>query len=98
MGRNSYKPWDKRFWAVTPTEGKPFTVETTEGATWAMKALRAAGPEGLRPTDGASGRFALLIGKLRDLGIQIEDLPDDDETGRPGFRLVSEVAPVEVAR
>lgn len=94
MGRHTYKPWDRRSWAVTPAEDAPFTVETTEGATWALRALIAAGPEGLHPTDGASGRFALLIGKLRDLGLQIEDLPADEETGRAGFRLAGKVEPV----
>ncbi|MFP5481149.1 MAG: hypothetical protein ACLGIE_15900 [Alphaproteobacteria bacterium] len=58
----------------------------------------SAGPEGLRPTDGASGRFAMLIGKLRDLGLQIDNLPAGDEIGRPGFRLTCIVEPSEVPR
>lgn len=93
MGRHTYKPWDRRSWAVTLAEGAPFTVETTEGATWALRALIAAGREGLQPNDGAVGRFAMLIGKLRDLGLQIEDLPPGDKDGRPGFRLSCRVEP-----
>ncbi|MFC3086540.1 winged helix domain-containing protein [Tabrizicola soli] len=89
MGRHS--TWDRRSWTVTPAEGATFTVATSEGATWALRALIAAGPAGLRPTDGASGRFCLLIGKLRDLGLSIEDLPAEDEGGRAGFRLVCQV-------
>lgn len=91
MGRNS--TWDRRSWTVTPAEGATFSVATSEGATWALRALIAAGHEGLRPTDGASGRFGPLIGKLRDLGLSIEDLPEDGETGRPGFRLACHVEP-----
>lgn len=85
MGRHS--TWDRRRWVISPADGDPVTINTEGGITWALKALLAAGPEGLRPTDGASGRFAMLIGKLRDLGLQIEDLAADDEVGRPGFRL-----------
>ena len=98
MGRHTYKPWDRRSWAVTPAEGNPFTITTEGGATWAVKALIVAGSEGLRPTDGHSGKFAGLVGKLRDLGLQIEDLDADEQTGRPGFRLAVEVATVEVHR
>jgi hypothetical protein len=98
MGQHKHKAWDRRCWVVAPPEGEAFTIETTESSTWALRALRAAGMEGLHPTDGASGRFAMLIAKLRDLGIQIEDLQADDETGRPGFLLVSKVAPIEVTR
>lgn len=94
MGQQKHKTWDRRSWVVTPPEGEAFPVETTEGVTWALRALRAAGPEGLRPIDGASGRFAMLIARLRDLGVQIEDLPADDGTGRLGFRLVCKVEPV----
>jgi hypothetical protein len=93
MGRHTYKPWDRRSWTVTTAEGEPFTITTSEGATWALRALIAAGPEGLRPTDGASGRFGMLIGKLRDLGLQIEALPPEDEGERPGFRLAERVEP-----
>lgn len=96
MGRHS--TWDRRRWIITPADGEPFTITTSEGATWALRALISAGPEGLRPTDGASGRFAMLIGKLRDLCLQIEDLDADVLTGRRGFRLASEVVPVEVPR
>ena len=98
MGQHKHKPWDKRSWTVTPADAEPFTITTSEGATWALRALIAARSDGLRPTDGNSGRFTGLIDKLRDLGLQIEDLPDDSDTGRPGLRLVCEVAPVEVSR
>lgn len=93
MGRHAYKPWDRRSWAVSPADGEAFNITTSEGATWALRALIAAGPEGLQPTDGAVGRFAMLIGKLRDLGLQIEDLPPGDKDGRPGFRLSCRVEP-----
>lgn len=91
MGRIT--TWDRRRWVITPASGDAFTITTSEGATWALRALIAAGPEGLRPTDGACGRFAALVAKLRDLEIQIEDLPSDDETGRPGFWLACGVLP-----
>jgi hypothetical protein len=91
MGR--YKPWDCCTWVVTPASGDPFNITTTEGATWALRALIAAGPEGLRPTDGASARFAHLIGKLRDLGLSIADLPAEEDGGRAGFRLSDQVGP-----
>lgn len=91
MGRHS--TWDRKHWVATPAGGEPFQTETNGGITWALKALLAAGPEGLRPTDGASGRFAMLIGKLRDLGFQIDDLDADEATGRPGFRLGFRVEP-----
>ena len=94
MGQHKHKPWDKRSWTVTPADGEPFTVTTSEGATWALRALIAAGPEGLHPTDGASGRFTLLIGKLRELGLQIEDLRTQEANGRAGFRLACKVEPV----
>jgi hypothetical protein len=97
MGHHKHRTWDRRSSVVTPPEGEGFSIETTEGATWALRALRAVGPESLRPTDGASGRFAMLIARLRDLGAQIEDLPADVETGRPGFRLVCKVEPAEVS-
>lgn len=92
MAQHKHKPWDRRSWTVTPAQGEPFTVATSEGATWALRALISAGHEGLRPTDGSAGRFAMLIGKLRELGLSIEDLPAEDEGGRAGFRLVSRVA------
>lgn len=91
MAEHKHKPWDRRSWTVTPGKGEPFTITTSEGATWALRTLISAGPEGLQPTDGASGRFAMLIGKLRDLGLSIEDLPAEDEDGRAGFRLVCQV-------
>lgn len=93
MAHHKHKPWDRRSWAVTPVEGRPFTIETTEGATWALRALISAGAEGLRPTDGHSGKFAGQVGKLRDLGLLIEDLDEDEQTGRPGFRLACKVIP-----
>ena len=84
--------WDRRSWTVTTTGGEPFVIQTDGGATWALRALIAAGPKGLHPTDGASGRFATLVGKLRDLGVSVEGLPLGDESGRPGFRLDCHVA------
>ncbi|WP_374646661.1 hypothetical protein [Tabrizicola sp.] len=91
MAQHKHKSWDRRSWTVTPAQGEPFTVATSEGATWALRALISAGHEGLRPTDGASGRFCLLIGKLRDLGMSIDDLPAEDEDGRAGFKLACKV-------
>lgn len=88
------KPWDKRAWTVKPDQGDPFTIETIEGATWALRALIAAGSQGLRPTDGAEGRFARHVEMLRNLGIEIEDLPSDGEGGRAGFRLSCNVEPL----
>jgi hypothetical protein len=90
MGRLS--TWDRKRWLVTPANGEPFTIDTDSGVTWALRALIATGPEGLRPTDGASGRFAHLIGKLRDLGLSIDDLPTE-EGERPGFRLDGKAEP-----
>lgn len=93
MAHQKHKPWDRRSWVITPAKGDPIIIETTEGATWALRALISAGAEGLRPTDGHSGKFAGLVGKLRDLGLQIDDLPADEDTGLPGFRLSCRVAP-----
>lgn len=84
------KAWDKRSWRVTCPGRKPFTATTTEGATWALRALIAAGQEGLYPTDGAEGRYGLLVGRLRGLGIDIEDI-QSAEHGRSGFALVCQV-------
>ncbi len=88
------KPWDKRARTVKPAQGDPFITETTGGATWALRALIAAGSDGLRPTDGAEGRFARHIDTLRSLGIEIEELPSDGEGGRVGFRLSCNVEPL----
>lgn len=87
------KAWDKRSWRVTCPGRKPFTTVTSEGATWALRALMAAGQKGLYPTDGAEGRFGLLVGHLRGLGIEIEAL-QSDEHGRRGFVLACQVAAV----
>lgn len=84
MGRPT--TWDRCAWVVTPASGERFHIETEGGATWALRALIAAGSEGLRPTDGATNRFGHLIERLRGLGVRIEDLPPD-EVERPGFRL-----------
>lgn len=91
MGRHTYKPWDRRSWVITTANGDPFNVETIEGVTWALRALISAGAEGLRPTDGHSGKFAGQVAKLRDLGLQIEDLEADEQTARPGYRLACKV-------
>lgn len=90
MGRQT---WDRRCWTVTPAAGEPFNIETEGGATWALRALIAAGSDGTQPTDGASGRFAMLVGKLRDFGLQIEDRPVGGVVERPGFRLACSVEP-----
>lgn len=90
MGRPAQ--WDRRAWAITRHGEPSTTIETAGGETWALRALISAGSEGLRPADGATDRFGLLIGRLRALGVRIEDLPPDDR-GRHGFRLGSTVKP-----
>lgn len=84
------KAWDKRLWQVTCPGREPLAITTTEGATWALRSLIAAGQEGLRPIDGAGGRFGLLIARLRRLGVEIRDM-EADELGRGGFILACQV-------
>ena len=81
-----YQTWDRCAWSLTTPGGGTVTITTSGGATWALRALIAAKDEGLRPTDGATGRFTYLIEQLRALGVQIADLPQDDQ-GRAGFAL-----------
>jgi hypothetical protein len=84
MGRPAQ--WDRRAWVISGHGEPSTTIETAGGETWALRALISAGPEGLRPTDGATNRFGFLIERLRALGVRIDDLPPD-EAERPGFRL-----------
>jgi hypothetical protein len=91
MGR--HQTWDRRAWSISLAQDEPFTIETTGGATWALRALIAAGSEGLRPTDSSTGRFAFLIGQLRELGLEIDDLAPDEEAARIGFVLACLVEP-----
>jgi hypothetical protein len=68
MGQQMHRPCYKRSWTVTPADSEPFTIATSEGATWALRALIAVGSECLRPTDRNSGRLAMLIGSFATLG------------------------------
>jgi hypothetical protein len=88
MGRQH--TWDRQGWAVTTHGGETLTITTRGGATWALRALSAAGQDGLRTTDGASGRFSLLVDQLRGLGVLVKDLPPDSQ-GLLGFALVCSI-------
>lgn len=82
--------FDRARWTVQTGAGDPLNIETTNGATWALRTLIAAGDGGLRPIDTGGGRWALLVDRLRDLGVPVEDLPEDDD-GRRGYRLAATV-------
>ncbi|MBL4928915.1 winged helix domain-containing protein [Fuscibacter oryzae] len=84
--------WDRVIWTQISTDGTIGKFTTTAGETWALRALIAAGNEGLRPTDGAEGRFALLVEKLRALGVQIDSTSQAAGANvRTGFRLMGTV-------
>lgn len=82
--------FDRASWLVQAADGEPFPLETTHGTTWALRALVAAGAEGLHPIDTSGGRWAHLIDRLRGLGVLVDDLPENDE-GRRGYRLAVSV-------
>lgn len=82
--------FDRAAWFVQVGAGDPVRIETTNGATWALRALVAAGEEGLHPIDTGGGRWAHLVDRLRETGLPIEDLPENDE-GRRGYRLAATV-------
>ena len=88
--------FDRATWHVQMGAGDPVRIETTNGATWALRALIAAGEEGLHPIDTGGGRWAHLVDSLRDSGLPVEDLSPDDE-GRRGYRLAATVRPVRGA-
>jgi hypothetical protein len=81
---------DRAAWHVQVGADDPIRIETTNGATWALRALMAAGNAGLYPIDTGGGRWAHLVDRLRESGVSVEDLPDDDN-GRRGYRLAATV-------
>ena len=78
--------FDRAAWFVQAGAGDPVRIETTNGATWALRALMAAGNAGLYPIDTGGGRWAQLVDRLRESGLPVDDLPDDED-GRRGYRL-----------
>jgi hypothetical protein len=88
--------FDRAAWFVQVGAGDPVRIETSNCSTWALRALMAAGEEGLHPIDTGGGRWAHLVDRLRELGLPIDDLPDN-EGGRRGYRLVATVRPVRGA-
>ena len=88
MARHS--TFDRAAWLVQVGAGDPVQIETTNGATWALRALIAAGVAGLHPIDTGGGRWALLVDRLKERGLPIEDLPTDPD-GRRGYRLAATV-------
>lgn len=82
--------FDRAAWLVQVGAGDPVQIETTNGATWALRALIAAGETGLHPIDTGGGRWALLVDRLKERGLPIEDLPTDPD-GRRGYRLAATV-------
>ena len=88
--------FDRAAWLVQVGAGDPVQIETTNGATWALRALIAAGETGLHPIDTGGGRWAHLVDRQRDIGLPIDDLPDNED-GRRGYRLAATVRPVRGA-
>lgn len=86
------RSWDRAAWQVAASDSEPFEITTKTGATWALRALMVAGVEGLHPIDTGGGRWAHLVERLRDIGLPIDDLPDNEE-GRRGYRLAATVRP-----
>lgn len=83
--------WDEASWAVDTGDSTPIYCQTQGGQTWAIRALIAAGPEGLRPIDTGNGRWAKMVEELRAKGVAIADLPDLE--GRSsGFVLAGKIA------
>ena len=82
--------WDRARWAVEAADGATTEVETDSALTWAVRSLVAAGDGGFRPVAAKHERWAAMVGRLRELGVQVLDLPPDRE-GLSGFRLASPV-------
>ena len=84
------KPWDHARWAVEAADGATIEIETDSALTWAVRSLVAAGDGGFRPVAAKHERWAAMVGRLRDLGVPVVDLPLDRD-GLSGFRLASPV-------
>lgn len=85
-----HNAFDRARWTIQTGAGDPIQIETSNGTTWALRALMAAGDGGLHPIDTGGGRWANLVAGLRDLGLPVDDLPEDDN-GRRGYRLCATV-------
>lgn len=79
-----HSTFDRAAWLVQVGAGDPVRIETSNGSTWALRALIAARGDGLFPHDTASGRWAHLIDRLREIGLPIEDLPGKEDGRRGG--------------
>ena len=84
------KSWSRARWAVETAEGSAIEIETESSLTWAFRSLVAAGDGGFRPVAAKHERWAAMVGRLRDLGVPVVDLPLDRD-GLSGFRLASPV-------
>lgn len=83
--------WHEASWTVDTGDSTPIHCQTQGGQTWVIRALIAAGPEGLRPIDTGNGRWAKMVEELRAKGVAIADLSDLE--GRPsGFVLACKIA------
>jgi hypothetical protein len=81
--------WDRATWFIT-NDNQTRIIETERGTTWALRALIAAGSEGLRPIDTAGDRWRFMIDQLRALGVPVRDL-EPDQNGRRGYALACKV-------
>ena len=84
------KPWARERWAVQAADGATIEIETDSALTWAVRALAAAGGDGFRPVAAKHERWTAMVGRLRDLGVPVVDLPTDRD-GLSGFRLASPI-------
>lgn len=79
---------DRAVWRVTDPAGNASTLETFGGASWALRALLAAGAEGL-PVDASGGeKLRARIEDLQQAGILVDS---NEEDGGSRFVLRSTV-------
>lgn len=73
MMARSAQAWDHAAFAVEIEGQPPFTIETSGGLTWTVRALIAAGPEGCVPADATWSRWPGYIAQLRAMGLPIDE-------------------------
>lgn len=71
------QPWDSAAFAVEVEGQPPFTIETSGGLTWALRALIAAGHGGCVPADASGTRWPGFVAQLRTMGLPIDEAPED---------------------
>ncbi|SPF81136.1 winged helix domain-containing protein [Pseudoprimorskyibacter insulae] len=69
---------------VTPKAGAPFRIVVSGRNRWALENLRRAGITGCTPITNPAPRWSHYIHQLRELGVQIETIPEPHGGAYPG--------------